>query len=86
MVVRFRRPAWVEMGVVVAEAAFASKANLQLIQRRGYFFVLALARTWCVANGHTLKDLVTHLPRKHDQRCWVPWDEPSRRRTYWGCV
>ena len=34
MLVRLRRPAWAEMVVVIADAAFASKANLQLIQRR----------------------------------------------------
>jgi hypothetical protein len=83
MLVRFRRPAWAEMVVVVADAAFASKANLQLIQRRGYCFVMALARTWCLENGQALKDLVTHLPKKHYRRCWVPLDEPGRRRTYW---
>jgi hypothetical protein len=83
MLVRFRRPAWAEMIVVVADAAFASKANLQLIQRRGYFLVMALARTWCCENGQALKDLVTHLPKKHYRRCWVPLEEPGRRRTYW---
>jgi transposase len=70
------------MVVVVADAAFASKANLQLIQRRGYFFVMALARTWCFENGQALKELVTHVPKQHDRRCWVPEDEPGRRRTY----
>jgi hypothetical protein len=83
MLVRFRRPAWAEMVVVVADAAFASKANLQLIQRRGYFFVMALARTWCFENGRALKDLVAHLPKKRYRRCGVPLDEPGRRRTYW---
>jgi DDE family transposase len=83
MLVRFRRPSWTQMVVVVADAAFASKANLKLIQRRGYFFVLAFARTWRFENGHALKDLVTHLPKKRYRRCWVPLDEAGRRRTYW---
>jgi Transposase DDE domain len=83
MLVRFRRPAWAETVVVVADAAFASKANVRVIQHRGYFFVMALARTWCFDNGHTLKDLVTHLPKRHYRRCWVPLDEAGRRRTYW---
>jgi hypothetical protein len=82
MLVRFRRPPWAEMGVVVAEAAFASKANLQLIRPRGYVFVMALARTWCFENGHILKDLVTPLPKPCDRRCWVPLEEPGRRRPY----
>jgi transposase len=71
------------MLVVVADAAFASKANMTLIRRRGYFFVITFARTWRFANGQSLKDLVTHLPKKHYRRCWVPLDEPGRRRTYW---
>ncbi|HEX2241756.1 MAG TPA: transposase [Gammaproteobacteria bacterium] len=83
MLVRFRRPAWAQMVVVVADAAYASTANLQLIQRRGYFYVMALARTWCFDNGHHLKDLVTHLPKHRYRRCWVPLEEPRRRRTYW---
>jgi hypothetical protein len=37
MLVHFRRPAWAQMVVVVADAAYASTANLQLIYRRGYF-------------------------------------------------
>jgi Transposase DDE domain len=83
MLVRFRRPSWGELVLVVADAAFASVANLQLIQRRGYCLVMALARTWCFENGHTLKDLVTHLPNKYYRRCWVLLEEPGRRRTYW---
>jgi hypothetical protein len=83
MLVRFRRPAWAEMVMVIADAAVASTANLQLIQRRGYFFVMVLARTWCFENGHRLKDLVVHLPNKYYHRCWVPLEEPGRRRTYW---
>ena len=83
MLARLRRPLWAEMIVVVADAAFASKANIKLIRHRGYFFVIAFARTWRFANGQALKDLVTHLPKKHYRRCWVPLDESSHRRTYW---
>ena len=82
MLVRFRRPSWAKMVVVVADAAFASKANVQLIQHRGYCFVMAFARTWCFENGHALKALITHLPKPHYRRCWGPLDEPGRRRTY----
>jgi len=36
---------------------------------------MALARTWCVDHGHRLKDVVTHVPKHRDRRCWVPlWD------------
>jgi hypothetical protein len=54
ILVRFRRPRWAEMVVVVGDAVFASKANMQLISHRGYFFVIAFARTWRFENGHTL--------------------------------
>jgi Transposase DDE domain len=81
--VRFRRPRWAEMVVVVADAAFASKANLKRIGDRGYAFVIAFARTWRFENGQTLKALVTHLPKKPHRRCGVPLEEPGRRRTYW---
>jgi hypothetical protein len=57
MRVRFRRPSWAEMVVVVADAGFASQANIPLIQRRGFCCVMALARTWCFEHGHALKDL-----------------------------
>jgi Transposase DDE domain len=83
MLVRFRRPSWAQMVVVVADAAFASKANVKLIRQRGYFFVIAFARTWRFTTGQAWKDLVTHLPKKHYRRCWVPLDEPGRRRIYW---
>ena len=83
MLVRFRQPAWAKAVVVVADAAFASKGNVKLIQRRGYFFVIAFARTWRFENGRTMKDLVPHLPKPHYRRCWVPLDEPGRRRTSW---
>jgi hypothetical protein len=53
MLVRFRRPGWAEMVVVVGDAALASNANIKLISHRGYFCVIAFARTWRVENGQT---------------------------------
>jgi hypothetical protein len=64
MLVRFRRPARAHMVVIVADAAFASKANVQLIRQCGYFFVIAFAMTWRFANGQSLKELATHLPKQ----------------------
>jgi len=69
--------------MVVAEAALASKANSNLLQPRGYFFVLACARTWRFEHGHALRDRVTHVPKEYSRRCWVPLEEPGRRRTDW---
>jgi DDE superfamily endonuclease len=44
-------PAWGKKGGVVADAAYPSRANLQAIQARGWYFVLAFPRTWKRANG-----------------------------------
>jgi hypothetical protein len=55
-------PAWCKQVVVVADAAYPSRANLQAIQARGWFFVIAFPRTWKLANGQHLRDVVTHLP------------------------
>jgi hypothetical protein len=57
---------------LVCQAVYQEKATVK-----------GLARTWCCENGQALKDLVTHLPKKHYRRCWVPLEEPGRRRTYW---
>jgi hypothetical protein len=35
--------------------------TLKLIQERKFFFVMSLARTWKFEDGHSLKDLVTHI-------------------------
>ena len=58
----FRRPVWCQEVVVTADAAYASQADMVLIQELGYGYVLALPRPWAFADGKALKALVTHLP------------------------
>ena len=70
--------------IVVADTAYASRANLKAIQARGWFFVIAFPRTWKLANGQHLRDIVTHLPLLHYRQVRVPLLEPNtRRRTFW---
>jgi hypothetical protein len=77
-------PAWCKQVVVVADAAYPSRANLQAIQARGWFFVLAFPRTWKLANGQHLRDVVTHLPIQHYRQIRVPLVVPTaRRRVFW---
>jgi hypothetical protein len=77
-------PAWCKKVVVVADAAYPSRANLQAIQARGWFFVIAFPRTWKLANGHYLRDVVTHLPIPHSRQVRVPLVVPNpRRRVFW---
>jgi hypothetical protein len=77
-------PAWCKKVVVVADAAYPSRANLQAIQARGWFFVIAFPRTWKLANGQYLRDVVTHLPIPHSRQVRVPLVVPNpRRRVFW---
>jgi hypothetical protein len=69
--------------VVTADAAYASRANLTLIQTLGYGYVIALPRTWKFANGKALKALVTHLPRWKYTQIRIPAVNTQRRRTFW---
>ena len=79
----FRPPAWCQEVIVVADAAYAARATLQLIQTLGWWYVFALPRTWKLADGKALKNLVRHLPRWLYQRIWVPSLTTQRRRTCW---
>jgi Transposase DDE domain len=77
-------PAWCKKVVVVADAAYPSRATLRAIQARGWFFVIAFPRTWKLANGQYLRDIVTHLPIHHYHQVRVPLLVPSaRRRVFW---
>jgi hypothetical protein len=79
----FRPPTWCQEIVVVADAAYASRTNMALIQELGYWYVLALPRTWKFTNGKALKALVTHLPRRWYTQIRIPTVSSSRRRTFW---
>jgi Transposase DDE domain len=83
MVRDFKPPAWCREVIVVADAAYASRANLRLIQELGYWYVCAIARTWKFHDGKRLTALVTHLPRWHYQRIRLPTVNGQRRRTFW---
>jgi hypothetical protein len=77
-------PAWCKKVVVVADAAYPSRANLQAIQARGWYFVIAFPRTWKLANGQYLRDVVTHLPIHHYRQVRVPLVVPNtQRRVFW---
>jgi Transposase DDE domain len=80
-------PGWCKMVIVVADAAYASRKNLKAIQARGWFFVIAFPRTWKLANGQHLRDIVTHLPIHHYRQVRVsPLIPPARHRVFWTFV
>ena len=76
MVARFLPPSWAKRVIVLGDCAFASRENMQSIQRRNkeekhrqWGFVFGIARTWKQSNDKSLKNLVTHLYKK----TWIPW-------------
>lgn len=85
MLSRFRAPGWCREVVVIADAGFASKDNLRLIQGLGWRYVFGLARTWKLDDGTHLKDLANHLPRKRYHRV-ASYNPARRRRDYWAFV
>jgi hypothetical protein len=82
---QFQPPVWCRRVVVLADAGFASKANLRVIQRRGWSYVVCLPRTWKLTDGAHLRDLARHLPKSRYHR--VASHTPDRcRRDYWVFV
>jgi hypothetical protein len=69
--------------VVTADAAYASRAPVALIQTLGYGYVMALPRPGKFANGKARKALVTHLPRWKSTQLRLPAGNTQRRRTLW---
>ncbi len=79
MVGRFVPPSWAKRVIVEGDAAYGSQDNIKMVMKRDaddparrWGFVFAIARTWKTVEDKAIKDLVTHLPRKYDQRARVP--------------
>jgi hypothetical protein len=91
MVMGFTPPAWATAVLVEGDAAYGSQENMKMVRQRDagdpgrtWGFVFAMARTWKTIKGKAIKDLVTHLPRKHCQRTWVPRVPAANgRQTFW---
>ena len=64
-------PEWATTVVVLADSAYGSKDNMKQIeemdkkrhQKRRWFFVFSIARTWKRKSGKSIKNFVKHLPR-----------------------
>ena len=83
MLRRFQSPLWAQRVIVLADAKFPSKETLKLIQERKFFFVMSLARTWKFEDGHSRKDLVTHMRKDCFTKTWFI-NSQARRRVYWA--
>ena len=77
-------PRWCSKVIVVADAAYASRENLQAIQARHWWFVIAFPRTWKFTDGHSLRDLVAHLPHAYYRKVRLPLiGSRARYRVCW---
>ena len=91
MVSEFIPPPWAKLVIVGGDAAYGSKANMQMVQARDHAdtarrwaFVFAIARTWKTVDEKTIKNLVTHVPHTYYQRTRGPKEPAGRgRRTFW---
>ncbi len=91
MVGAFVPPSWAKLVIVGGDAAYGSKANMDMVKARDkadptrrWGFVFAIARTWKTVEEKSLKNLVTHVPHKYYQCIRVP-RAPGRkgRKTFW---
>ena len=78
----FQLPPWCQKVIVVADAGFASKDNLRAVQRRGWFYVFCLPRTWKLADGTHLRDLARYLPKGRYHRV-ASYTPDRHRKDYW---
>jgi hypothetical protein len=91
MLSHFKPPDWAKVVMVVGDAAFAAKDNMKLIQardkadsQRRWGFVFAIARTWNMADGKSLKNLVKYTPNSCYRQTWIPrLPDRKGRKTFW---
>ena len=91
MLTRLKPPEWARLVIVTADAAFASRDNMRLVQQldqsehhRHWGFVFAIARTWNMEDGKNLSHLVKHIPHNVFQRTWIPRPTSNQgRKTFW---
>jgi hypothetical protein len=91
MLKEFKPPSWAGQVIVEGDAAYGAKANMHLVKRldkadasRDWNFVFAITRSWKTIDDKSVRHLVTHLPRHHYKRTWIPRiSESQYRRTYW---
>ena len=91
MLKAFKPPSWATQIIVEGDAAYGAKANIHLVKQldqldasRNWNFVFAMSRSWKTTENKSVKDLVTHLPRRYYCRTWIPRLSDWRcRKSYW---
>lgn len=83
MLSSFKAPCWAKTVIVLADAAYASKENLKLLERKKFFYVMSLARTWKFENGKSLKDFSKHLKKNLYRKTYVSFGNHKKRQVFW---
>jgi hypothetical protein len=91
MLSHFQPPGWAKTVIVVGDAAFASKDNMKLIlardqadPQRRWGFVFAIARTWKMTDGKSLRNLVKHTPHSCYRKTWISrLPDRKGRKVFW---
>src|SRR5665648_165740 len=91
MLSHFQPPDWAKVVIVIGDAAFAAKDNMKLIQardkadsQRRWGFVFAIARTWNMADGKSLRNLVKHTPHSCYRKTWISrLPDHKGRKAFW---
>ena len=91
MVGAFVPPSWAKLVIVGGDAAYGSKANMDMVKDRDkadtarrWGFVFAIARTWKTVEDKSIKNLVTHVPHKYYQCTRVPREHGRKGRKTFG--
>src|SRR5262245_11706810 len=60
---KFKQPVWCQQVIVEADAGFAAKKTLRLLDELDDFYVSALPRAWKTTSGQHLSQIARHPPR-----------------------
>ena len=82
MLRRFQPPWCCQRVAVLADAGFASKANLRLVARKNWFDVFSLPRSWKLVDGPPVKSLTQHSPESRYRRV-ASYTPERHNRDYW---
>jgi hypothetical protein len=75
-------PSWVREVIVSGDAGFAANLRLQLIEKKGWTYVFAMARNRKFTNGKYVSDLMRYLPKSSYRRRAI-YKPDGRRCDYW---
>ena len=77
-------PEWVQTKIVLADSAFAAVDTFQVLQRLGWYYVVACAKTWNLSDGTHVKTHLGKLQKSQFKKTWIPrLTNPRKRRIFY---